>query len=109
SLESNGERRKYLEKAIDFPMFLGIREQEVAKIGDSNIKIRLGSFPAKGSVEEKDKQLIINLNEKLLGKPQDLLDTYVHELGHFLSGRGDYILDFNRFLMAIATSRLPLT
>lgn len=79
------------------------RRQLLGGINAKSIKVKHRSFPALGYMEDK-KNLVISLNEKILRSPRDLLDTYVHELAHYLSGKTDYVLDFQRFLMLLALS-----
>jgi hypothetical protein len=81
------------------------KRQVLNRMKTEGIKVKHRNFPGLGIIEANDEdEPVVSLNERVLQSPRDLLDTYVHELAHFLSGQKDYVLNFQRFLMLLALS-----
>jgi hypothetical protein len=104
SLDSSPDKRQYLDRIVS-QEHLRTRKEYLQRMLTENIRIKNPSFPALGLVEIQDNQAVIYLNQNILSDPHLLLETYVHEVAHYLSGQGDYVLGFQKFLMAIATNR----
>ena len=103
SMDSNQQRREALARVVPS----GLLDQKVARLRDmaeADIRIKNASFPAMGMVAEEAGKPVVYLNEKVLGDPNQVVDTYIHELSHFLSGKGDYTIGFQRFMMMLALS-----
>lgn len=104
SMDSSNQKQQYLQKIVDKDK-LQARKDHLQKMPGDNIRIKHPLFPADGMVEERDGQAIVYFNKKILSDPGLLLETYVHEVTHYLSGQADYVLGFQRFLMALALNK----
>ena len=81
------------------------RKNRMLSMRDDSVIVKSKAFPASGMVEEKNGHAAVYLNQNVLHDPNQLVDTYTHELSHFLSRQKDYRLDFQRFLMMVALSK----
>lgn len=87
-------------------MFLQKGKKALLTITADDIEIKTDAHPALGTVREENGRPKISLKQKIISNPAELLEVYTHEVGHYLSDEDDYVLDFQRFLMAIAASRI---
>ncbi len=89
----NASTRKRLKKRI----------KSVRNFGSKNLIIKNRTFSTLGQCKtDKRGKMVVLLNEKILKDDFDLVDTYAHEVCHYLSGAGDYTEEFNTFMMAMA-------
>jgi hypothetical protein len=84
------------------------RKASILEIKPEQIKVWHKSCPAMGAFSlDENKKPEVYLNEDILSKKRDLIDTYIHELGHYLTGARDYTPEFNKFLMLLALANDP--
>ncbi len=105
SLDSNTQGRKYLETVIPRDQ-LEVRKAELQGVTPDNIHVKHATFPALGMVERVNSRPVVSLNQSILGDPVETIGTYVHEASHYLSDQRDFVLGFQRFLMALVMSRV---
>lgn len=106
SIESNPERKEFLDKIISGKE-LDTRKEHLRDIAPEKIRIKNRLYPSLGSIKEVDNRPVVTLNEEILSRsstPTKFLKTYVHEASHYLSGKRDYVIGFQRFLMMLALS-----
>ena len=81
------------------------KKKKMMSMEAGSVIVKSKEFPSMGTVKEENGHATVYLNQNLLHDPDQLVATYTHEQAHFLSGEGDYKLDFQRFLMMVALSK----
>jgi hypothetical protein len=108
SIESNPEARKVLREIVPEVIFNGLKDL-LSHPSGLEVVVKSSLFPADGMVERKGERVCVSLNEQILGDPNRLLGTYVHEVAHYLTEAKDYTLDFQRFLTILAIgAKMPV-
>lgn len=105
SLDSHPQGRAYLETIIPRDQ-LEMRKAELQSVTSDDIHVKHATFPALGMVERINNRPVVSLNQSILRAAGETIGTYVHESSHYLSDQNDYVLGFQRFLMALVMSRL---
>lgn len=103
SIDSSSERRQYLHRIIPEDQ-LRDKKEAARRVKPGNVRVKNPTFPVAGMVEDEDGEAVVFLNQRILPDPERLLEVSVHEMSHFISGKGDFRIDFQRFMMMVALS-----
>ncbi len=99
-LLSKPDARKYLERVVPISV-LEARLSEMRQMTGNSVIVKHASYSVAGEFRMVDNKPVILLNQKLFSDRKKLYATYLHEMLHFLSDRGDYVQDFQRVFMAL--------
>ncbi len=106
SLDFDQDTKDYLNKTAPK---IDLRAFTLTNMKPEDLHVKGESYPLNGSVVDRNNGLDISIKQSQLMNPEGLLGTLIHESAHYLTGERDYRLDFQRFLMMIASLKVMLT